>query len=316
MSSRRRRHPLRRVDGILLLDKPLGVTSNDALQRVRRIFRADKGGHTGSLDPLAGGLLPICLGEATKLCGVLLDGDKQYRAQIVLGSATSTGDAEGGVVECSDASTVTQADILSVLPRFLGDLQQVPPMYSALKHQGQPLYELARAGLVIDRPARSVTIRRLDLLAFEDQVMTLDVMCSKGTYIRTLAEDIAAALGQRAHLAGLRRLGAEPFYGDLKMLDFDALEQIAGQGESVLDQLLLPPASGLSHWPSQVLADDACQWLLQGGRLPAPQGSVPGRLAIIDEAGELRALAKIDEQGWIWPERCLLPPAATCERSA
>ena len=183
------RAPRRKVDGILLLDKPLGLSSNTALQIVRRLYNADKAGHTGSLDPLATGLLPVCLGEATKLCGYLLDADKRYRARVRLGARTSTGDAEGEVVATSDPALASRAALEAAIPRFLGEIEQVPPMHSALKRDGQPLYRLARAGIEVERAPRRVRIRELRLLDWNGTEFEFEVACSKGTYVRTLAED-------------------------------------------------------------------------------------------------------------------------------
>ena len=180
-----RRPPLRSVDGIVLLDKPSGLSSNDALQWVKRLFRAEKAGHTGSLDPLATGLLPICLGEATKLCGLLLDGDKHYRARVRVGASTTTGDAEGDIEHRSDCSLLDHAALLAAIERFHGEIEQIPPMYSALKHQGRALYELAREGQTIERAPRRIAIRRLSLLEARQDEIVIEVLCSKGTYIRT-----------------------------------------------------------------------------------------------------------------------------------
>ncbi len=222
------RAPRRKVDGILLLDKPLGLSSNTALQIVRRLYNADKAGHTGSLDPLATGLLPVCLGEATKLCGYLLDADKRYRARVRLGARTSTGDGEGEVVATSDAALVSRADLEAAIPRFLGEIEQVPPMYSALKRDGEPLYRLARAGIEVERAPRRVHIRELRVLDFDGLHFDFEVACSKGTYVRTLAEDWAAAVGQQAHLSALRRTGLEPFDASA-MVALEPLEQ-TGEG--------------------------------------------------------------------------------------
>lgn len=200
----------RDVDGILIFDKPLGMSSNAALQKVRWLFNASKGGHTGSLDPLASGVLPLCLGEATKFSQYLLDADKTYITEARLGMTTSTGDAEGEVLEIKPCQ-VTLAEVQALLPRFTGEIEQIPPMYSALKHDGQPLYKLARAGETVERKPRSVTIRQLTLLGLEGDRLRLQVHCSKGTYIRTLVEDIGAALGCGAHVAELRRVQAGPF---------------------------------------------------------------------------------------------------------
>ncbi len=201
----------RSVDGILLLDKPLGLSSNAALQIVKRLYNAEKAGHTGSLDPLASGLLPICLGEATKLGAYLLDADKRYRARVRLGTATASGDAEGAVVATSDPAALSRGQLEAAIPRFLGAITQIPPMYSAIKREGRPLYTLARAGIEVERAAREVSIHELKLLSFGDGEFEFELRCSKGTYVRTLAEDWAAAVNQRAHLSALRRTGVGGF---------------------------------------------------------------------------------------------------------
>lgn len=199
------------VNGVLLLDKPKGVSSNHALQRVRRLFQAQKAGHTGTLDPMATGLLPICLGEATKFSSHLLEADKVYRTRIELGVITDTGDAEGTVMEQHEVPSLSVDDVEAVLSRFRGEIDQVPPMYSALKHNGKKLYELAREGKQVERAARRVSVYDARLLAFEDTAFELEVSCSKGTYIRTLAEDIGQALGCGAHISQLRSSKRGPF---------------------------------------------------------------------------------------------------------
>lgn len=303
MSSARERPPLRPVDGIVLLDKPSGLSSNDALQRVKRLYRAQKAGHTGSLDPLATGLLPICLGEATKLCGLLLDGDKHYEARVRVGTSTTTGDAEGEVVRSSDPAPLSEDRVRAALAAFRGPIQQVPPMYSALKRQGQALYELARAGQTVEREARPVVIHRLELLDFARDELRLDVICSKGTYIRTLAEDLLASLDQAAHLVGLRRLGAMPFAAPVAMYTLDALSDRAGADFESLDALLLPPVAGVAAWP-RVSADAAeIERLARGQRLRLGAGGAAGECAVLDLAGRLRFLGRIDPGGVFHPER-------------
>jgi len=194
----------KQVDGVLLLDKPIGLTSNDALQKARRLFSAAKGGHTGTLDPMATGLLPLCFGEATKFSADMLNADKTYEALVKFGVTTDSGDAEGNVIATATVN-VEKDDIFRVLPQFTGDILQTPPMHSALKRDGRPLYELARQGIVVEREARAVTIHALDFLDFSGDVLSIRVACSKGTYIRVLASDIGNALGCGAHLIGLRR---------------------------------------------------------------------------------------------------------------
>jgi tRNA pseudouridine55 synthase len=237
----------RDVDGILLLDKPVGSTSNQALQRARRLFRARKAGHTGSLDPLASGMLPLCFGEATKVSGFLLDSDKTYRARLALGARTATGDAEGEAVERAPVPVLDEARVRATLAGFVGPYRQVPPMYSALKRDGRPLYELARAGHEVAREARDLVLHRLDLLALAADALDFEVHCSKGTYVRTLGEDLARALGTVGHLAALRRLAVAPF-GDAPLVTFETLEACAD--ETVRDRLLLPADAALAGWPA------------------------------------------------------------------
>jgi tRNA pseudouridine55 synthase len=247
----------RHLHGVLLLDKPLGLSSNDALQKVRRLLNADKAGHTGTLDPLATGLLPLCFGAATKFSQVSLDADKRYTATLALGVTTTTGDREGDVIERRPVQ-VDAAALAATLARFTGPIEQVPPMHSALKHEGRALYEYAREGIAIDRPARHVTIHALDMLAWHDELLTLDVRCSKGTYVRTLAEDIGAALGCGAHLQALRRTGS----GALSVDDAVTLDALADMAEPERDARLLPPDVLLADWPEWRLpAHEAARFL-------------------------------------------------------
>ncbi len=251
----------RDVHGILLLDKPVGISSNAALQRVKRLFQARKAGHTGSLDNLATGLLPLCLGEATKLSGFLLEADKYYQAECRLGVTTTTGDADGEVLLTRPLVSIDRKRIDQVIKSFIGPIQQIPPMYSAIKHQGQALYKLARQGKVVERKPRSIMIYKLTVLNFVNNCISLDVHCSKGTYIRTLAEDIGEALGCGAHLSALRRIGVGDYR---KMLDFETLERDAVQGFDVLDQLLIPMHTALGHWPTVRLESDLAYYVRQG----------------------------------------------------
>ena len=294
------RAPRRKVDGILLLDKPLGLSSNTALQIVRRLYNADKAGHTGSLDPLATGLLPVCLGEATKLCGYLLDADKRYRARVRLGARTSTGDAEGEVVATSDPALASRAALEAAIPRFLGEIEQVPPMHSALKRDGQPLYRLARAGIEVERAPRRVRIRELRLLDWNGTEFEFEVACSKGTYVRTLAEDWAAAIGQQAHLSALRRTGLEPFDA-AAMVGLERLEQLAGPAER--DPLLLPPAAALAGWPRLEVDAELARRLARGQTVQAGQGT--GLRAVFGPDGRLLGIAENDDAGRLAPRRWL-----------
>jgi len=250
------------VNGILLLDKPFGLSSNSALQKARYLFQAKKAGHTGSLDPLATGVLPICFGEASKVTPFLLDSNKSYTCTAQLGETTTTGDKEGGTLQIREIKSFSSAELKTVLDKFRGDITQVPPMYSALKHNGQPLYKLARQGIEIKRKERAVTIFKLDLLEQTTDTLTLHIKCSKGTYIRTLAQDIGEALGCGAHLSMLRRTNVEPF--DCKnLITIETLESLIKDGKS-LEELLLPIDSALPSHPSLVLSDDELKRIKYG----------------------------------------------------
>jgi tRNA pseudouridine55 synthase len=294
----------RDVTGILVLDKPSGITSNAALQAVRRLYGAAKAGHTGSLDPLATGVLPICLGEATKLSGYLLDADKRYVVRAAAGSCTDTGDADGEVTRRSDTSALTRAQLEAALPAFTGDILQRPPMHSALKHKGERLYELARRGEEVERAERPVRIGALLLTAFEPGFFELDVRCSKGTYIRTLVEDLAAAAGQCAHVTVLRRLEAGPFRASA-MVTPATVEAAAAAGPEALDALLLDPLAGLEGW--RRLQVDAAQALrLAQGQAVRVAGNPPsGPVAVVDERQSLLGLGDVDPAGLLAPRRWL-----------
>ena len=291
----------RDVTGILVLDKPAGMSSNAALQHVKRLYRADKAGHTGALDPLATGVLPVCLGQATKLSGYLLDADKRYRVRAAVGACTTTGDAEGPVTRRSEASTLTRAALEGALPAFTGDILQRPPMYSALKRDGTPLYELARAGLEVEREARPVRIAALRLTAFEPGAFELDVACSKGTYIRTLVEDLAAAAGQCAHVASLRRIEAGPFR-EADLVTPQALERAAEQGVEALDALLVSPLAGLAGFPRVEVDARMAARLAHGQEVQTPAGP-PGLVAVTGPGGALLGLADRAADGRLAPRR-------------
>jgi tRNA pseudouridine55 synthase len=287
------RRPRRTVSGILLLDKPLGWSSNAALIEVRKRYQADKAGHIGSLDPLATGLLPICLGQATKLCGQLLASDKCYRATVVLGASTDTGDVEGQVTERSDLAGYEPERLSAVAAAFLGPQQQTPPMYSAIKQQGVRLYQLAREGEVVERAPRDIVIHALSLVPSGPDRFDMEVRCSKGTYVRVLAEDIARALGQVGHLVALRRTAAGPFQGP--MLAFDALTATSAQGGlPALDALLLPLSAALPEWARVAVSADQAALLRRGGRVPLP-GAAAGDVAVIDPTGDVVCLGEVRE---------------------
>lgn len=258
-----RRRKGRDVNGILVIDKPIGLTSNGILQQVKRLFGAAKAGHTGALDPLATGVLPLCFGEATKFSQMMLDSDKAYVATARMGITTETGDSEGKVVrETAVPSDLTETQLESVLEAFRGDIQQVPSMYSALKHKGKPLYEYAREGIEIERPARPVTIYELRLLALRKNEFDIAVSCTKGTYIRSLVEDIGQAIGCGAHVTALRRTMASGFTLE-QAHTIDELEAIRARDES-LDVLLVEPDAALSMFPSLELESDRLRSILNG----------------------------------------------------
>lgn len=297
-----RRRVYRDVHGVLLLDKPVGMTSNQALQHVRRLFNARKAGHTGSLDPLASGLLPLCFGEATKFSSHLLDSDKFYVVRGHLGERTRTGDAEGEVVESRAVPELTRAAIERGLAGFRGDIQQVPPMYSALKHQGQRLYDLAREGVEVERRPRAVTIRELQLIGHTRDSLELSVLCSKGTYIRTLVEDIAVALGTCAHVTSLRRLAVGP-YGreDRPMYSLDQLREWSAE-PGRLDGVLLPIDSALSQWPEARLGADAA-WYFGRGQAVVVAGAPTEGLVRVYGGDRFLGIGQILADGRVAPKR-------------
>ncbi len=298
----RRSRKGRHVNGILLLDKPSGVTSNRALQRAKGLLFARKAGHTGSLDPLASGLLPLCFGHATKVSGYLLESSKTYDVTAVFGSRTNTADADGEVVATS-AVRPSDEEIDAVLPSFIGSQQQIPPMYSALKQDGKRLYKLARQGKVVDRPPRDITIYSLDRKASDAGTLSLRVKCSKGTYIRTLIEDIAEKLGALAHVGILRRTGAGPF-DDAHLVTLEAIEeQVEANGPESVDEWLLPLDSALTDWPRIDLDADTGFYLLNGQPVQAPGTPDEGWLRIyVDEQG-LVGLGEILPDGRVAPRK-------------
>lgn len=297
MARRRRGIP---VDGVLLLDKAQGISSNHALQQVRRLYEAQKAGHTGTLDPMATGLLPICFGEATKFSAYLLDADKTYRTHVRLGETTDSGDAEGTLVERHSVPALVEQDIEAVLARFRGDIEQIPPMYSALKHQGRPLYELAREGKQVERAARRVRVYDMRLLSCEAEGFELEVRCSKGTYIRTLAEDIGRALGCGAHITSLRRLRSGPFDADA-MRGFEALEQMDGASRQAR---LLPVDAMLPHVPALEVAAIESRRLLQGQRARVDTGALaPDETARLYHDGAFLGLVSVTTPGEVMPRR-------------
>ncbi|MCX7193076.1 MAG: tRNA pseudouridine(55) synthase TruB [Proteobacteria bacterium] len=274
------RNKWRAIDGVLLFDKPLELSSNDALQKIRRLFQAEKAGHTGTLDPLATGLLPVCFGEATKFSNALLDADKSYTALLRLGQTTATGDAEGEITSELPVN-FTQSDLDMVLARFRGEIEQLPPMYSALKHQGRPLYEYIREGITIDRPVRAVLIHELAVNRWAGVEMEISVRCSKGTYVRTLAEDIGAALGCGAHLIGLRRTAIAHF----KLSDGHTLQQLTEMSDAERDACLMPLVSLMPDMPQLVLDEVQIKRLAQGQRLGLETGLPDGKVGLYSPDG-------------------------------
>ncbi len=293
----------RALDGVLLFDKPSGPSSNDALQKVRTLFRAEKAGHTGSLDPLASGLLPICFGEATKLSTHLLDGDKGYRVTARLGQRTDTLDADGKLLLELPVPALDTDAIERALVPFRDEITQVPPMFSALKSGGKALYELAREGIEIEREPRTVTITKLSLVAWETPRLTLDVDCSSGTYIRTLVDDLGQALGCGAHVQALRRSWAAPFR-DPQMLTLTELECLAWDTD-LLDQLLLPVEAATTELPRADLTDEEVVRFRGGHPVPIPPREPTAIVAAYDATGTLLGIARCEEGDRLKPYRVL-----------
>jgi tRNA pseudouridine55 synthase len=292
------------VDGILLLDKPAGVSSNQALQQVKRLYKASKAGHTGSLDPLATGLLPLCLGQTTKFSSFLLDADKRYRVTVTLGVTTDSADADGQVLETRSIDGVDADAVRDVLPRFTGCIEQLPPMYSAVKHQGERLYKLAREGKEVERTPREVHIFALTLLGFTPPTLELDVHCSKGTYVRTLAEEIGAALGCGAHVSALRRTGVGPYVeGETRFVTMADVEAAAEEGFAALDAMLLPLDTVLGHCPAVRLSADAAFYLRQGQPVLVPQAPTEGLVRLYAGQHEFLGIGVILDDGRVQPKR-------------
>ncbi|GAA5213813.1 tRNA pseudouridine(55) synthase TruB [Corallincola platygyrae] len=304
----------RAVDGVLLLDKPEGISSNSALQKVKRIYFAQKAGHTGALDPLATGMLPICLGESTKFSQFLLDSDKRYQVIAKLGVRTTTSDADGEVVSERPVD-VSLDQLTQALEPFRGDINQVPSMYSALKHEGKPLYWYARQGIEIERPARPITIFELKLLAFEGDEVTLEVHCSKGTYIRSLVDDLGELLGCGAHVTMLRRIGVRDYPYD-RMVTLEQLESLLEQAreseiepKELLDPLLLAADSPVADLPEVVLDPEVAGYLLNGQ--PVQVFPIPGEGLVRVFVGEERkfvGLGEVDDEGRVAPKRLIQNP--------
>jgi tRNA pseudouridine55 synthase len=292
------------VNGILLLDKPNGLSSNAALQRVRRLLGAEKAGHVGSLDPLATGMLPICLGEATKVAGDITAARKRYQFTIGLGRRTATGDLEGEIVEARPVPALSTAQVQLALEHFRGSQQQVPPMFSALKQGGQPLYKLARAGLTVERSARSIEITDLALVQLRPGLLELTALCSKGTYIRVLAQDIAERLGTCGHVTALRRLYVEPFEHS-PMQTLAQLEAFSGGGSL---PVVMAADEALPGMPAVHLPAELAQRLAHGQSVAVAGGTTPGKVRLYDPQGRFMGLGEADAQGQVRPRRLFAPP--------
>lgn len=301
----RRRKRGRAVHGILLLDKPVGVTSNQALQRVRYLYDAARAGHTGSLDPLATGLLPICLGEATKISAFLLDADKEYRFTVRLGEITDSGDADGTVLETRAVDVVNEDDVERALAPLRGEIMQVPPMHSAVKQGGQPLYRLAHRGIEVAREARPATIYRFDLCRIDGRDLELSVQCSKGTYVRTLAMEIGEALGAGGHIVALRRTAAGPF-DDRGMVAMDRVEAVAAEsGTAGLDSLLEPIDRGLENLPRVDMAGEIADFVRQGQAVQVPCAAQGEALRLYDRERGFFGIGRLHDDGRVGPRRLL-----------
>jgi len=286
---------------MLLLNKPAGLTSNQALQKVKRLLGASKAGHTGSLDPAATGMLPLCFGEATKVCAYLLDADKTYRVTARLGEATDTGDTDGEITETAVVPRLERADWEALLQRFLGESQQVPPMYSALKHGGKRLYELARKGQVVERQPRGIRVDALDLLECSGARLVFRVRCSKGTYIRTLVEDVAKAAGTVAHTSSLHRETVGDFRA-ADMLDLTGLETLAESGPDALRERLLPADVALSGWPEQQIPAALTERFTGGQAVPVG-ACQEGLVRVYVAGGRFLGVGELTAEGTLAPRR-------------
>lgn len=298
----RRRKSGRDITGMMIVDKPSGVSSNRVLQVVKRLFNANKAGHTGTLDPLASGVLPICLGEATKLSTYLLDADKSYQVTCKLGIATDSGDSDGEVIDHKPIPDFDTASLQLILQQFTGEQEQIPPMFSALKHQGQPLYKLARQGIEIERKSRVITIYDITLLAITEDSFTLEVSCSKGTYIRTLVQDIAAAMGSCGHVVMLRRIKAAG-YDLAQALPLNELEALAETEQTNIDKQLLSAFDALPTWPSITLDTEQTRQLYFGQPVQHDEPEVSADIRLLDDNHQFIGLAHIGEDGVITAKR-------------
>ncbi|MBT0725881.1 tRNA pseudouridine(55) synthase TruB [Rosenbergiella australiborealis] len=302
----------RDIHGVLLLDKPQGMSSNDVLQKVKRLYNANKAGHTGALDPLATGMLPICLGEATKFSQYLLDADKRYRVIARLGQRTDTSDADGNIVE-ERPIQFSQAQLDQALAHFRGDTEQVPTMFSALKYQGRPLYEYARQGITVPREARPITVYELLFIRWEGEELELEIHCSKGTYIRTIIDDLGERLGCGAHVSMLRRLQVDRYPAE-KMVTLAQLQQWVAEAESAgtsaatqLDPLLLPMDTPAAAYPMVHLPQVSSHWFKLGQAVQVAGAPIEGLVRVFEtESEKFLGMAQIDDQGRVAPKRLVV----------
>jgi tRNA pseudouridine55 synthase len=290
-------------NGFILLDKPSGISSNAALQQLKRLLKVKKMGHTGSLDPLASGMLPVCIGEATKFSQYLLNADKEYIVTAQLGSKTTTGDAEGEIIETKPIPPLTTNDILAVLEQFKGSIQQIPSMYSALKHNGQPLYKLARAGIEVERKPRTVQIYKLEFVEYKDEKLSLVIHCSKGTYVRTLVEDIGAVLGCGAYVTILRRSQVAAFESQ-EMLTYEQIQQLLEANSH--DKFILPIEQMLQHFSAISLSKSGEFYFSRGQTVNITDKDISGFVRVYRSDDQFMGLGEIIEPGMVSPKRLIL----------
>ena len=303
--ARRRKARGRDISGIILLDKPVGISSNEALQQVKRIFHAQKAGHTGSLDPLASGLLPICFGEATKFSNYILTADKSYSTECRLGVTTTTGDAEGEVLDTLPVPPVKIQEMTEILDSFLGESFQIPPMYSALKQNGQPLYKLARQGIEVEREQRKIWIENIELTSLEADLLGFNVSCSKGTYVRTLAEDVGKKLGCGAHVTSLRRFDLGVFHID-QAVTLDHLNALRDEKAfEALDDCIVPVENALTDLISVSLTDDSAFYVKQGQAVQVSKAPAEGWVTLFNSANQFMGIGEIQDDGKVKPRRLL-----------
>ncbi len=294
----------RNIAGIVVLDKPAAMSSNGAVQKAKRLFSAQKVGHTGSLDPLATGVLPLCFGEATKFSQFLLTSDKTYLVRIKLGVCTDTGDSDGEILDTRSADSVTREQVESALASYRGEIDQIPSMFSAIKHNGQPLYKLARQGIEVERESRRIHVYRNDLVEFDGDEIVLDIHCSKGTYVRTIAQELGNDIGCGAHVIALRRTQAGPF-GESDMVTFD--DMAAAKESGCLDRVLQPISSAVRTWPEVRLSDNTAYYLRQGQPVLVPHAPTSGwvRLSqtLEDDSCRFLGVGEILNDGRVAPRR-------------